>query len=120
MAIAIKKKIQPGVLVWKQQPAQAGSERGYIISLLKQPVLWCGDGPKWYAFFSPGLTWQAKAPFIKSVGTAVFLAHVGMRAYLHNRWHLFDGMPRQRNVIDNIAKAKIIYNEITKDKDTIR
>ena len=62
-----------------------------------------------------------KSTFIKSVGAAVFLAHIGMGVPAESMeltW--FDGLLSNINVTDNIAKGEsYFYNEVQRVKDTI-
>ncbi len=62
-----------------------------------------------------------KSTFIKSVGTAVFLAHTGMGVPAKNmELSLFDGMLSNINVMDNIVKGEsYFYNEVQRIKSTI-
>ncbi len=71
--------------------------------------------------FLTGANMAGKSTFIKSVGTAVFLAHVGMGVPAKNmKLTLFDGMLSNINVIDNIAKGEsYFYNEVQRIKSTI-
>ncbi len=71
--------------------------------------------------FLTGANMAGKSTFIKSVGTAVFLAHVGMGVPAKSmKLTLFDGMLSNINVIDNIAKGEsYFYNEVQRIKATI-
>jgi DNA mismatch repair ATPase MutS len=62
-----------------------------------------------------------KSTFIKSVGTAVFLAHAGMGVPAkHMELALFDGMLSNINVMDNIVRGEsYFYNEVQRIKATI-
>jgi DNA mismatch repair ATPase MutS len=62
-----------------------------------------------------------KSTFIKAVGTAVFLAHIGMGVPAQQmQLSLFDGMLSNINVIDNISKGEsYFYNEVQRIKATI-
>src|SRR6266550_7252145 len=62
-----------------------------------------------------------KSTFIKSVGAAVFLAHIGMGAPAKTmQLTLFDGLLSNINVVDNIAKGEsYFYNEVQRIKNTI-
>jgi DNA mismatch repair protein MutS len=71
--------------------------------------------------FLTGANMAGKSTFIKSVGTAVFLAHVGMGVPAQQmRLTVFDGMLSNINVVDNIAKGEsYFYNEVQRIKATI-
>jgi DNA mismatch repair ATPase MutS len=65
--------------------------------------------------------WQAKSTLIKSVGSAVFLAHLGMGVPAEQMTlTLFDGLLTNINVVDNIAKGEsYFYNEVQRVKNTV-
>ncbi len=71
--------------------------------------------------FLTGANMAGKSTFIKSVGTSVFLAHVGMGVPAQQmKLTLFDGMLSNINVVDNIAKGEsYFYNEVQRIKATI-
>ena len=62
-----------------------------------------------------------KSTFIKSIGAAAFLAHIGMGVPAESMeltW--FDGLLSNINVTDNIAKGEsYFYNEVQRIKNTI-
>lgn len=62
-----------------------------------------------------------KSTFIKSVGAAVFLAHVGMGVPAQQmQLSLFDGLLSNINVVDNLVKGEsYFYNEVQRIKATI-
>jgi len=62
-----------------------------------------------------------KSTFIKAVGTAVFLAHLGMGVPAKEmQLSLFDGILSNINVVDNIAKGEsYFFNEVQRIKNTI-
>jgi DNA mismatch repair ATPase MutS len=62
-----------------------------------------------------------KSTFIKSVGSAVFLAHLGMGVPAKEmKLALFDGLLTNINVVDNIAKGEsFFFNEVQRIKNTI-
>src|SRR6476620_1439794 len=72
--------------------------------------------------FLTGANMAGKSTFIKSVGTAVFLAHTGMGVPAQNmELSIFDGMLSNINVIDNIARGEsYFYNEVQRIKATIQ
>jgi DNA mismatch repair ATPase MutS len=62
-----------------------------------------------------------KSTLIKSVGTAVFLAHIGMGVPAKNmKLSLFDGLLSNINVTDNLLKGEsYFYNEVHRIKSTV-
>lgn len=71
--------------------------------------------------FLTGANMAGKSTFIKAVGSAVFLAHVGMGVPATGmKLALFDGLLSNINVVDNIAKGEsYFYNEVQRIKATI-
>jgi DNA mismatch repair ATPase MutS len=71
--------------------------------------------------FLTGANMAGKSTFIKAVGTAVFLAHLGMGVPAKEmRLSLFDGILSNINVVDNIAKGEsYFFNEVQRIKNTI-
>jgi DNA mismatch repair ATPase MutS len=71
--------------------------------------------------FLTGANMAGKSTFIKAVGTAVFLAHVGMAVPAkHMRLSVFDGLLSNINVIDNIVKGEsYFFNEVQRIKATV-
>jgi DNA mismatch repair ATPase MutS len=63
-----------------------------------------------------------KSTFIKSVGSAVFLAHLGMGVPAREmKLTIFDGLLTNINVVDNIAKGEsFFFNEVQRIKNTIQ
>jgi DNA mismatch repair protein MutS len=96
--------------------------KGLYHILLQKPTPYDVEmTPQCNFVFLTGANMAGKSTFIKSVGTAVFLAHVGMGVPArHMRLTLFDGMLSNINVIDNIAKGEsYFYNEVQRIKATI-
>ena len=62
-----------------------------------------------------------KSTFIKAVGGAVFLAHIGMGVPAKSmELSLFDGLLSNINVVDNVVKGEsYFYNEVQRIKNTI-
>ncbi|MBI2731721.1 MAG: DNA mismatch repair protein MutS, partial [Sphingobacteriales bacterium] len=62
-----------------------------------------------------------KSTFIKAVGVAVYLAHVGMGVPAEEmKLTLFDGILSNINVVDNIMKGEsYFYNEVQRIKHTV-
>ncbi len=71
--------------------------------------------------FLTGANMAGKSTFIKSVGSSVFLAHIGMGVpALQMKLTVFDGMLSNINVVDNISKGEsYFYNEVQRIKATI-
>jgi DNA mismatch repair protein MutS len=71
--------------------------------------------------FLTGANMAGKSTLIKAVGSAVFLAHVGMAVPAQQmRLSLFDGLLTNINVSDNIAKGEsYFFNEVQRIKNTI-
>ncbi len=71
--------------------------------------------------FLTGANMAGKSTFIKSVGAAVFLAHIGMGIPAKSmQLTFFDGLLTNINVVDNIAKGEsYFYNEVQRIKNTI-
>jgi DNA mismatch repair protein MutS len=71
--------------------------------------------------FLTGANMAGKSTLIKAVGSAVFLAHIGMGVPAKAmRLSLFDGLLTNINVSDNIAKGEsYFFNEVQRIKNTI-
>jgi DNA mismatch repair ATPase MutS len=71
--------------------------------------------------FLTGANMAGKSTFIKAVGTAVFLAHVGMPVPAKRiQLSVFDGLLSNINVIDNIVKGEsYFFNEVQRIKATV-
>jgi DNA mismatch repair protein MutS len=71
--------------------------------------------------FLTGANMAGKSTLIKSVGAAVFLAHIGMGVPAQQmKLTLFDGLLSNINVVDNIAKGEsFFFNEVQRIKHTI-
>lgn len=90
--------------------------------LLPDPVAYDVEMNKECNFlFLTGANMAGKSTFIKSVGAAVFLAHIGMGVPAKKmKLTLFDGMLSNINVMDNIAKGEsYFFNEVQRVKNTI-
>jgi DNA mismatch repair ATPase MutS len=90
--------------------------------LLPQPVTYDITLNKDNNFiFLTGANMAGKSTFIKSVGAAVFLAHIGMGVPATvMQLTLFDGLLSNINVVDNIVKGEsYFYNEVQRIKNTI-
>jgi DNA mismatch repair ATPase MutS len=80
-----------------------------------------GLGPEHSFIFLTGANMAGKSTFIKAIGIAVYLAHLGMGVPAKNmELSLFEGIISNINVVDNIAKGEsYFYNEVQRIKNTI-
>jgi DNA mismatch repair ATPase MutS len=71
--------------------------------------------------FLTGANMAGKSTLIKAVGSAVFLAHIGMGVPAKAmELSLFDGLISNINVSDNIAKGEsYFFNEVQRIKNTV-
>lgn len=71
--------------------------------------------------FLTGANMAGKSTFIKSIGSAVYLAHLGMGVPArHLRLSLFEGILSNINLTDNIVKGEsYFFNEVQRIKNTI-
>jgi DNA mismatch repair protein MutS len=71
--------------------------------------------------FLTGANMAGKSTFIKAVGSAVFLAHLGMGVpATEMKLTVFDGLLSNINVVDNIIKGEsYFFNEVQRIKNTI-
>ena len=121
MALTVKKEelVFP---TFTDSPQPLLNAKGLYHILLQKPVPYDVElTPSCNFLFLTGANMAGKSTFIKSVGAAVFLAHVGMGVPAQNmQLSLFDGMLSNINVIDNIAKGEsYFYNEVQRIKSTI-
>ena len=97
--------------------------KGLYHLLLPQPVAYNIEmNPEHNFLFLTGANMAGKSTFIKSVGSAVFLAHLGMGVPAQEmKLTLFDGLLTNINVVDNIAKGEsFFFNEVQRIKNTIQ
>jgi DNA mismatch repair ATPase MutS len=90
--------------------------------LLPQPVSYDIElSPKSNFLFLTGANMAGKSTFIKSLGVAVYLAHLGMGVPAEKlELSLFDGILSNINVEDNIVKGEsYFFNEVQRIKKTI-
>jgi DNA mismatch repair protein MutS len=71
--------------------------------------------------FLTGANMAGKSTFIRAVGVAVFLAHLGMGVPAASmELGLFDGILSNINIVDNIAKGEsYFFNEVQRIRDTL-
>jgi len=96
--------------------------KGLFHVLLEQPVPYDVELVKEKNFmFLTGANMAGKSTFIKSVGTAVYLAHLGMGVPAKKmELSLFDGILSNINIMDNLSKGEsYFYNEVQRIKSTI-
>jgi DNA mismatch repair ATPase MutS len=90
--------------------------------LLQQPVAYdvaMNEGKNF--LFLTGANMAGKSTFIKSIGAAVFLAHLGMGVPAKSmELTVFDGLLSNINVADNIVKGEsYFFNEVQRIKATV-
>lgn len=96
--------------------------RGLYHLLLAHPVAYdLRMDPDNNFLFLTGANMAGKSTLIKALGTAVFLAHIGMGVpALGMRLTLFHGLISNINVMDNIARGEsYFFNEVQRIKHTI-
>jgi DNA mismatch repair protein MutS len=96
--------------------------KGLYHLLLKQPIAYDLElNPDHNFLFLTGANMAGKSTLIKSVGSAVFLAHLGMGVPAQEMTlTLFDGLLTNINVVDNIAKGEsYFFNEVQRVKNTV-
>ncbi|MEP7233179.1 MAG: DNA mismatch repair protein MutS [Ginsengibacter sp.] len=90
--------------------------------LLPSPVAYNVElNPKHNFIFLTGANMAGKSTYIKAVGAAVFLAHIGMGVPARSmNLSVFDGLLSNINVVDNVFKGEsFFYNEVQRIKNTI-
>jgi len=96
--------------------------RGLYHTLLRTPVAYDVqlDARQNFLFLT-GANMAGKSTFIKSIGAAVYLAHLGMGVPAQQmQLTLFDGILSNINVEDNIVKGEsYFFNEVQRIKNTI-
>jgi len=121
MAIATKKfQFTFPVFVDQQEPAIDAKSLYHI--LLPLPIAYDVQLDRQNNFiFLTGANMAGKSTFIKAVGAAVFLAHLGMGVPAKQmQLSLFNGILSNINVVDNIAKGEsYFFNEVQRIKNTI-
>jgi len=121
MAMAVKKYqlVFPEFIESNQPQLKV---KGLYHILLQKPTPYDVQlNPECNFLFLTGANMAGKSTFIKAVGTAVFLAHLGMGVPAQEmKLTLFDGTLSNINVIDNIMKGEsYFYNEVQRIKATI-
>ena len=121
MAVAVKKYQLTFPEFIEQETPLVEAKRLYHI-LLQKPVAYdLSMNPQHNFLFLTGANMAGKSTLIKAVGSAVFLAHIGMGVPAENmKLTMFDGLLSNINVVDNIAKGEsFFYNEVQRIKNTI-
>jgi DNA mismatch repair ATPase MutS len=121
MAVAVKtfKLSFPEFL---EQEAPLVEAKALYHILIPKPVAYdLQMNPEHNFLFLTGANMAGKSTLIKSVGSAVFLAHIGMGVPAASmKLTLFDGLLSNINVVDNIAKGEsFFFNEVQRIKNTI-
>lgn len=104
------------------QDAPLVEAKGLYHILIARPVPYdLHMSPEHNFLFLTGANMAGKSTLIKSVGSAVFLAHIGMGVPAAGmKLTLFDGLLSNINVVDNIAKGEsFFFNEVQRIKNTI-
>lgn len=121
MAMAVKEfNLSFPVFIASKQPELKAKQLYHI--LLKDPVAYDVElNQKNNFIFLTGANMAGKSTFIKAVGSAVFLAHIGLGVPAQSlELSLFDGLLSNINVVDNISKGEsYFYNEVQRIKNTI-
>jgi len=105
-----------------EQEASLVDAKGLYHVLLPTPVAYDLQlNPENNFVFLTGANMAGKSTLIKAVGSAVFLAHIGMGVPAAKmKLTLFDGLLSNINVVDNIAKGEsFFFNEVQRIKNTI-
>jgi len=122
MAMAVKQfKLVFPTFTQERKPLLKVKELFHI--LLPQPVAYdIALLPDKNFLFLTGANMAGKSTFIKSVGTAVFLAHIGMGVpAAAMELSFFNGLLSNINVVDNIVKGEsYFYNEVQRIKSTVQ
>ena len=96
--------------------------RGLYHVMIPEPVPYdLLMNPEQHFLFLTGANMAGKSTLIKSVGAAVFLAHIGMGVPARSmKLSLFDGLLSNINVTDNIARGEsFFFNEVQRIRHTI-
>lgn len=105
-----------------QQETPLVEAKGLYHILLQKPVAYdLQMNPEHNFLFLTGANMAGKSTLIKALGSAVFLAHIGMGVPAEKmKLTLFDGLLSNINVEDNIAKGEsFFFNEVQRIKNTV-
>ncbi|MGE5106640.1 MAG: MutS-related protein [Sphingobacteriales bacterium] len=121
MATAVK-KYQLSFPVFEDYPHPNINAKKLYHILLPRPVAYDVEMNREANFvFLTGANMAGKSTFIKAVGVAVYLAHLGMGVPAQEmHLTLFDGILSNINVVDNIMKGEsYFFNEVQRIKNTV-
>lgn len=121
MAVAVKTYNLSFPEFIEQQTPMVEAKGLYHI-LLQKPVAYdLQMNPEHNFLFLTGANMAGKSTLIKALGSAVFLAHIGMGIPAENmKMTLFDGLLSNINVEDNIARGEsFFFNEVQRVKNTV-
>lgn len=121
MAVAVKTYGLSFPEFVEQETPLVDAKKLYHI-LLPQPIAYdLQMDPQHNFLFLTGANMAGKSTLIKSIGSAVFLAHIGMGVPAEKmKLTLFDGLLSNINVEDNIAKGEsFFFNEVQRVKNTV-
>jgi DNA mismatch repair ATPase MutS len=121
MAKAVK-KYQLSFPVFEDNPHPTINAKKLYHLLLPQPTAYDVQMNEATNFiFLTGANMAGKSTFIKAVGVAVYLAHLGMGVPAQEmRLTLFNGIVSNINVMDNLIKGEsYFYNEVQRIKNTV-
>ena len=121
MAMAVK-KMNLQFPQFREQDEPLVETTGLYHILLSNPVAYdIALTPHSNFLFLTGANMAGKSTFIKAVGAAVFLAHIGMGVPAQSmELTVFDGVLSNINVEDNIVKGEsFFFNEVQRIKNTI-
>lgn len=121
MAVAVK-TYNLSFPEFSEQETPLVDAKGLYHILLPEPVAYdLQMNPDHNFLFLTGANMAGKSTLIKSVGSAVFLAHIGMGVPAKKmKLTLFDGLLSNINVVDNIARGEsFFFNEVQRIKNTI-
>jgi DNA mismatch repair protein MutS len=121
MAVAVK-TYNLSFPEFAEQETPMVDAQGLYHILLSQPVSYdLQMNPEHNFLFLTGANMAGKSTLIKAIGSAVFLAHIGMGIPAKKmKLTLFDGLLSNINVVDNIAKGEsFFFNEVQRIKNTI-
>ena len=105
-----------------EQESPMVDAKGLYHLLLPAPVAYnLQMNPEHNFLFLTGANMAGKSTLIKSIGAAVFLAHIGMGVPASAmKLTVFNGLLSNINVVDNIAKGEsFFFNEVQRIKNTI-
>jgi len=121
MAVAVKTyKLSFPDFIEQDEPLV--DAKGLYHILIPDPVAYDLELSQQHNFlFLTGANMAGKSTLIKSLGSAVFLAHIGMGVPAASmKLTLFDGLLSNINVVDNIARGEsFFFNEVQRIKNTI-